>query len=201
MELRRPLRVALAVSFGVALSTACATGRLGPKAPGIVKSAPRSLEQVTVEERRAILKRAQIWTPIATETLDLAAGPQGRGAVEENGTVECRFIYPEAPLSGLTPKFHCKLPSGDEVKIKYGATNGEVYGVVAASRLLWALGFSTDRWYPVRVKCLDCPEDPFRVSQLEWYKGRPRFLATRTFDTAVLLMLLGALVFFERFRH
>jgi hypothetical protein len=48
----------------------------------------------------------------------------------------------------------------DEVKIKYGADNPEVYGVVAATRLLWALGFGADRWYPVSVTCHGCPVDP-----------------------------------------
>lgn len=186
MALRRPFGVSLLVTLGVALSTACATGRFGPKPPGVTKSAPRKLDQVTVEERRAILKRAQVWTPIATETLDLAAGPQGRGAIEEGGTVNCEFVYPDAPLSGLSPKFHCRLPSDDVVKIKYGEKNGEIYAVVAASRLLWALGFATDRWYPVSVRCAECPEDPWRVSQLEWYKGRPRFVASRTFNVATL---------------
>jgi len=107
--------VASAVTFAVALSTGCATGGFAPKSPGVVKAPPRSLKQVTVEERRAILKRAQVWTPIETQRLNLAAGPDGRGAVEENGTVTCRFVYPSAPLTGLTPKFHCKLPSGEEV--------------------------------------------------------------------------------------
>src|SRR5438128_712187 len=48
----------------------------------------------------------------------------------------------------------------DEVKVKYGRDNGEVYGEVAATRLLWALGFGADRMYPVRVVCRGCPPDP-----------------------------------------
>ena len=40
---------------------------------------------------------------------------------------------------------------------KIGPTNGEVYGEVAATRLLWALGFEADRMYPVRVLCRECP--------------------------------------------
>src|SRR2546428_7407070 len=50
----------------------------------------------------------------------------------------------------------------DEVKVKYGRDNGEVYGEVAATRLLWALGFGADRMYPVRVVCRGCPPDPKR---------------------------------------
>jgi len=46
-----------------------------------------------------------------------------------------------------------------EVKVKFGAANGEVQGEVAATRLLWALGFGADRMYPVRVICRGCPDD------------------------------------------
>ena len=60
-------------------------------------------------------------------------------------------------MSGKTPKFTCRLRNGDEVKVKYGRDNGEVYAEVAASRLLWALGFAADAVYPVRVRCRGCP--------------------------------------------
>ena len=46
--------------------------------------------------------------------------------------------------------------------MKYGRYNGEVYAEVAATRLLWALGFPADRNYPVRVVCAGCSEDPAR---------------------------------------
>ena len=36
----------------------------------------------------------------------------------------------------------------DKVKVKYGKTNGEVYAEVAATRLLWALGFGADAHVP-----------------------------------------------------
>jgi hypothetical protein len=44
------------------------------------------------------------------------------------------------------------------VKVKYGAENGEVYGELLATRLLWALGFGADRMYQVNVVCRGCPE-------------------------------------------
>ena len=51
---------------------------------------------------------------------------------------------------------------GDHVKVKYGRSNPEVYTEVAATRLLAALGFPTDRMYVVkRVRCDGCPADPF----------------------------------------
>jgi hypothetical protein len=39
---------------------------------------------------------------------------------------------------------------------------------VAATRLFWALGFYTDEEYPVRIRCLNCPEkDPFKPKKKE----------------------------------
>src|SRR5262249_5962460 len=58
-----------------------------------------------------------------------------------------------------------KPAKADEVKIKYGATNPEVSGVVASSRLLWALGYGADRWYPVHVICHHCSADPKNIPQ------------------------------------
>jgi hypothetical protein len=167
-------------------TAACSFGRLGPSPSTKVSKPPRDLSHVTVAERQAILARAQAWQPINTAALDLLAGPQGKGAVEYDDTVKCSFVYPDSPLGGLSPKFICALGPDDTVKVKYGRTNGEVYAVVAASRLLWALGFATDRWYPVKVECRDCPEDPWPVSRVEWFKGRPRFVARRTFDMAAI---------------
>jgi hypothetical protein len=62
--------------------------------------------------------------------------------------------------------------------VKYGAHNGEVYSEVAASRLLWALGFGADRVYPVTVVCNGCPEDPIRNFK--------KVSGTRTFSPAII---------------
>ena len=43
--------------------------------------------------------------------------------------------------------------------MKYGGTNGEVYGEVLATRLLWVLGFGADAMYPVNVICRGCPRE------------------------------------------
>ena len=92
--------------------------------------------------------------------MDLKAGPQGRNALAPNETVTCRFV--DKKMGGSTPKFTCALAPEDDVKVKYGRDNGETYAEVAATRLLWALGFPADREYPVRVVCLGCPRDPAR---------------------------------------
>jgi hypothetical protein len=74
--------------------------------------------------------------------------------------VSCKYV--DHKSKGRSPKFSCETDSGDDLKVKYGQTNGEVYGEVAATRLLWALGFGADHMYPVKVDCHDCPSDPAR---------------------------------------
>jgi hypothetical protein len=76
-------------------------------------------------------------------------------ALRATATLTCDYL--DKKLGGLSPKFACKLPDGDELKVKYGGTNGEVYGEMLATRLLWALGFGADTMYPVNVVCRGCP--------------------------------------------
>jgi hypothetical protein len=105
--------------------------------------------------RLAAIRKAQVWMPTDVASMDLRSGPAGRDAFAPGDTVSCRYV--ERIRNGDSPKFTCVLPSGDEVKVKYGRDNGEVYAEVAATRLLWALGFGADRMYPVRVVCRGCP--------------------------------------------
>ena len=72
--------------------------------------------------------------------------------------------YVEEKQTG-TPKFDCAISADDKIRVKYGEQNGEVYSEVAASRLLWALGFGADRVYPVKVVCNGCPGGPDEGSQ------------------------------------
>jgi hypothetical protein len=107
--------------------------------------------------RVGVIARAEVWRPTRVEAMNLRRGPTGRGAFRPGATVTC--TYRDKDLSGRSPKFECAIGRGDEVKVKYGADNGEVYGEVLATRLLWALGFGADRMYPVTVICRGCPED------------------------------------------
>jgi hypothetical protein len=93
--------------------------------------------------------------------MNLKAGPQGPFAFAPGQTVTCDFVQ-KPHGSGSTPKFTCALPSGRELKVRYGRQNGEVYAQVAGTRLLWALGFGANRMYPVRVVCRGCPPNPFK---------------------------------------
>lgn len=108
------------------------------------------------EPHQSFTVRAKVWIPTDVPSMDLRRGPIGPGAFEPGATVTCDYLDKE--LSGASPKFACRLPDGDQLKVKYGAANGEVYGEVVASRLLWALGFGADHMYSVRVICRGCPE-------------------------------------------
>jgi hypothetical protein len=95
--------------------------------------------------------------------MDVRTGPAIQGAFSSNATVSCDYVPRQ--LAGGSPKFAC-VNGDDELKVKYsapvtgylaGRSNAEVFAEVAATRLLWALGFGADAMYPVRVICRKCP--------------------------------------------
>lgn len=98
-----------------------------------------------------------MWRPRDIPGTDVRVGPTGKGAFDSSQPVYC--TYRKRPMSGHTPKFTCAVGPDDEVKVKYGRENGEVFGEVAATRLFWVLGFGADRLYSVRVICHGCPFD------------------------------------------
>jgi hypothetical protein len=140
--------------------------------------------------RESVISRAQLWHAIDVRAVDIKHGPQGEGAFPFHATVDCNYL--DKKLEGRSPKFACVIGKDDEVKVKFGGANGEVYGEILATRLLWALGFGADRMYPVNVICHGCPAefggierpggesrfDPAvverRMDGVEWpSKGRP----------------------------
>jgi hypothetical protein len=139
------------------LVASCATahGRPGPRHP---------LENLTPDARRDAIRRAQVWTPVDVAAMDMKAGPAGEGAFAPGEPVACDYV--DRKLSGHSPKFSCAVSADDELKVRYGADNGEVYAGVAATRLFWALGFGASPTYPVRITCRGCPADP-------WHEGAP----------------------------
>ena len=178
---RRAAIVSVAVFAG-----ACATGRSGPAPSTRVPEGTHTLKNLSVSERDATLQRARVWQPIDTHSLDLAAGPALPSAQRIGKELACRFVFPEKPVSGNTPKFLCEVRPGDVVKVKYGEKNGEVFAEIAASRLFWALGFKVDRMYPARVSCQDCPADPFAASKADWGLGKPGDVGPHVFDPAAV---------------
>jgi membrane-associated phospholipid phosphatase len=115
-----------------------------------------SLSAQTPVARQELLASAQIWRPTDVASMNLRIGAPGPGAFAPGQTVRCDYL--DRDVHGKSPKFRCRIPSGDDVKVKFGDDNGEVFAEVAATRLLWALGFGADRVYPVRVVCRGCPE-------------------------------------------
>jgi hypothetical protein len=127
-----------------------ALGTLGSSA-SFAQDASRS------RDGKDLIARAKVWFQTDIPSMNLRTGPIGPGSFEQGATVTCTYL--DKKMSGASPKFACRLEDGDELKVKYGGDNGEVYGEVAASRLLWALGFGADHMYSVRVICRGCPDE------------------------------------------
>jgi hypothetical protein len=141
--MKRPRLVTVAILFGLVC-----TG-LADRSPLAAQAKP------TEESRKSLVARSKVWFPTKIPSMNLRTGPTGPGAFKLGATVTCRYF--EKEMSGRSPKFACRLPNGTELKVKYGS--GEVYAEVAATRLLWALGFGADHMYSVRVVCQGCPDD------------------------------------------
>src|SRR5687767_15234057 len=137
--------VAICGAFAVSMLTGCASGRFGPDPDTEVPKGPRTLKKLTVAERQQVMERANVWRSINTSSLNLISGPVLPASLRIPAAVTCTFVFPDKPVSGATPKFQCDLGKGDEVKVKYGEKNGEVYAEVAASRLLWEIGRASCR--------------------------------------------------------
>jgi len=110
---------------------------------------------ITAEQRRELIRRAQIWRHTDVAAMNLRTGPQGHGAFPPDATVTC--TYHDEKFAGASPKFGCTIDGHDRVKVRYGRDNGEIFAGVAATRLFWALGFGADLLYPVHVVCHKCP--------------------------------------------
>jgi hypothetical protein len=116
---------------------------------------------VTRDQRLEAIRHAKVWSATNVRSVDIKRGPQGPFAFQPGETVTCEFT-PKSHGKGSTLKFECALPSGRALKVRYGKDNGEVYAQVAATRLLWALGFAATRMYPVTLVCRGCPPHPFK---------------------------------------
>ena len=127
------------------------------------------------ESRATYLARATIWQdPGALSPNDVIEGPSGafsytfEQATGEDG-VDCTFTRPGKELGGNTSKFLCRTADGQDLRLKYWdpqseTGNREVFAMVAASRLMWALGFEAVPALPINVRCDGCPENPMHGS-------------------------------------
>ena len=132
-------------------------------------------KKVDNDVRLAALRHAQVWMPADIASRNLRLGPQEDSSFRPEAVVTCDYV--EEKQTG-TPKFDCAISADDTIRVKYGEQNGEIYSEVAASRLLWALGFGADRIYPVKVVCKGCPADPM--------KNHKKAEGTREFAAAIV---------------
>jgi len=124
---------------------------------GVTSSTIAATAVAAKDHRDSVIARAQVWEATDIPSMNLKIGPTGEKAFKFLETVTCK--YDSKKLPGATPKFACRIEQDDEVKVKYGGSNGEVYAEVAATRLLWAMGFGADRYYPVKIVCRGCSTD------------------------------------------
>ena len=130
------------------------------------------------KDRLDAMHAAALFQPKAVSEADIMKGPEQdkkQFQLHYNDKVTCDFATPGSKMGGKTPKFACKitrvesvdgqvqtLTSGmddEPVKVKFGADDNEVYAEVVSTRLMWALGYYADSWFPVRVECSNCPEN------------------------------------------
>ncbi len=155
-------------------------------------------EFFTARDRQQAIRNATIDSPKSIADIDIVQGPKQDNDLFQlhfNDKVVCDFAIPGSKMGGKTQKFGCKITSvesangqvqvlndgikeDEPVKVKFGSGDNEVFAEVASSRLLWALGFYTDAWFPVRVECHNCPADP------DSGKGG---VDTRIFDPAIIV--------------
>jgi hypothetical protein len=133
----------------------------------------------TPKDRLAAMHQAELFAPRAVGDADVMEGPKQdkkQFQLHYNDKVICDFATPGNKMGGKTPKFACKITSvesadghvqtltpdmddSEPVKVKFGANDNEVYAEIVATRLMWALGYYADAWFPVRVECHNCPEN------------------------------------------
>ena len=160
---------------------------------GIVRTAdmPSISAIVTTHHLRgSYLAHATIWRdPGPLSSADVRDGPHGAfpDALERaaNGAgIRCTFVTPGIELSGRSAKFLCRADDGQSLRFKYWdplreAGNREVFATVAATRLMWALGFNAVPGLAMNVLCEDCPESPMTG---QGARGARRYLALLQFQ-------------------
>jgi hypothetical protein len=133
-------------------------------------------EIVTSPSGRAkYLGHSVMWQdPAVLSPIELRNGPPDvfpytfEEATSEQG-ITCTFEEPGRTLGGKSQKFGCIGPGEHTLRLKYWdrerqTGNREAFATVAASRLMWALGFVSVPALPTNVQCRDCPEDPHNGS-------------------------------------
>jgi hypothetical protein len=169
----------------LALMAAAATPGVGVAQSAGTGPPQVAFVQVEPAKRLQYLGTATIWTDPGnlTPAVLLAGQPlkdgSGVEAALKGSPLPCTFAEAGKTMGGATKKFSCTTTTGTTIRVKYtepsDTSNREVFATVAASRLLWALGFISHPVYPIALECLDCPDDP---SEGTGNKARRSYLAT-----------------------
>ena len=85
-------------------------------------------------------------------------------ATEALAGIGCTFEEPNQKLGGKSEKFLCRTGEGRLLRPKYWdpqrqTGNREVFATVAATRLMWALGFGVLHALPINLRCDGCPSN------------------------------------------
>ena len=177
----------------IAVAMACCGCGRAKTPPSQHVDEPHRVQTTPERLRDDALHAARVWREpvIPISQFDFAANPSGGFAPSDE--VSCRFTVQK--INGLTPKFHCQLPDGRVLKVKYGKHNAELQAETAGTRLMRALGFGADDTFVVRaVHCAGCPLFPFQSLQchdrfgvaLLCFGGPTDYDQVRTFTTAVI---------------
>jgi hypothetical protein len=138
----------------------------------------------TAKDRLNAMHSAALFLPGKVSEADITAGPPQQKhlfQIHDGDKLICDFKTPGNKMGGKTPKFGCQITSvesadgktqtltpdiqeDDPIKVKFGATDNEVFAEIVATRLMWAMGYYADAWYPVQVECHGCPENPISGS-------------------------------------
>jgi len=136
-------------------------------------SAPATVAAIrtSAQSRTTYLAHARIWRdPGTLSPSELLEGPArtfpytAEQATSEAG-IACTYAKPGREMGGNSAKFECRTPEGRVLRLKYWdlearTGNREAFATVAASRLMWALGFDTLPAMSLTVRCDRCPENP-----------------------------------------
>ena len=121
---------------------------------------PQWYIQVSPQVRAAYLAQAILWEPQNIRELTAESIRQGEPtSLQPDQEIFCTYLHKaHEELGGTSPKFECHGQNGEVYRINYGM---RMHTTVAASRLLWALGFGAAISTPVEVICDGCPPDPW----------------------------------------
>jgi hypothetical protein len=178
--------------------------------------------RTTDQARQRYLAHAIVWqTPPDLSPADLVEGPAGvfpstRDQATGDDAIPCTFARAGRELGGNSAKFLCRTADGRVLRLKYWdprthSGNREVFATVAASRLIWALGFNAIPARSINVSCDACPDNPMNgtgprgsknyVAMLQAFWPTPSILSVdnldqgwswRELDTAIRSLPAGA---------